>query len=51
MSSINKEKIITLISEANKALNVLKEYKEYDQDQLLSAAIQREIFRNVPANF
>jgi len=37
MSSINKEKIITLISEANKALNVLKEYKEYDQDQLLSS--------------
>lgn len=37
MSSINKEKIITLLNEANKALTILKEYHKSDKNSLLDS--------------
>jgi len=37
MSEINKDKIITLLNEANKALTILKEYKDFDKKELLAS--------------
>lgn len=37
MGEINKEKIITLLNEANKALEMLKEYQNSDKDEILSS--------------
>jgi len=36
MSNFNKEKIITLLNEASKALEILREYKNYDRKKLLA---------------
>ncbi len=37
INNVNKEKIISLLSEANKALEILKDYKKYEYDLLLNS--------------
>ncbi len=37
MPGINKEHIISLLNEANKAMKILEEYREYDKEKLLNS--------------